>query len=90
MVHPMVRRRVEDPFQGSAVINYFCVNPKLKDQIELEVDEESGKRNPEESQRLVETEGKVALEQGLSEGRAEVVFLGGVMNLVTRPRQVDF
>lgn len=71
----MMRRRVENPLQRAAVVNHLRVNPKLKNQIKLEVDEESGKRDPKEGQGLVDTDGEVALEYGLSECRAEVVFL---------------
>lgn len=85
----MVRWRIQNPLQGPAVVNDLRVNPKLEDQIELQVDEEGGKRDTDEGQGLVDTEGEIALEQRLSEGRAEVVFFGGVMDLVTRPHQVD-
>lgn len=83
----MVRRRVEHPFQRPKLPDRFRVNPKLVEEIKLDVDEQGRERNPQESERVVEEDPEGSLEDGLAEGGGEVVFLGRMVDVVSRPTE---
>ena len=89
MMHPVMRRRVEDPLGPRRhAPDRARVNPKLIDEIERVTDGELLECHAEHGERDVEDPREHAADGRLTQRHREVVFLAGVMHDVTRPEQV--
>lgn len=89
MVDAVVGGSVEDPLQRPAVLHQLGVDPKLEQEVELQVHQQGRERHAQKGQGLVDTEGEILLERRLTESSGEVVLLGRMVDLVVCPNQVN-
>ena len=54
MVDAVMRWRVEDPFEGSQPTDYFCVEPELVQQVQLQVHQVMGRWDDESDGQVAE------------------------------------
>lgn len=88
-MHAMMRRRVEDPLERPELANVLVMNPELEEEVEGKVDHDGGDGDPQEGEGVVEPEVGHALEDRHADCSGEDVVLGGMVNLVGRPEEVD-
>ena len=89
VVHAVVRRRVEDPFQRAEPADRARVDPELVERVDGRHGQEHQRREADDGQRQVEDPAESALEGALPQGHREVVLLALVMHDVRGPERVD-
>ena len=75
VVHPMMRRCVEDPFDRAEPLDEFRVDPELIDQIESVHHDEHPRGETEQHHRRVKDPMQQSAEPALPDGDAQIVLL---------------
>ena len=90
VVHAMMRRRVEHPFQRAQLADQAGVDPELVERVEARHRGEPGRRKAHQRQRQVEDPGEEPLERPLPQRHREVVILARMVHHVPGPGGVVF
>lgn len=90
MMHPMVRRSVQDVFKRAEVADEFRVYPELVDQVETVHQGEHPRCKTEQHDRSIKYPMQDTREPALTNGDAEIVVLARVVDDVEIPKEPHF